>query len=105
MTQERDKEMIQLTEKKKERLNRGENAATKRWGKTNLEELMEQRDRLHLLVTKFNSIKLVIEGLNFEDEQIRVDGITKFDRAYEELEAYLDNVVKGVKIHKHGETY
>lgn len=92
--------MVAMTENK---LNRGENAAQKRWGKITLEELQEQRELLELLIRRFHSMETVIQAFNFEDEEIRIDGVTKYDRGLNNLQTYIENIEKGIKIHKHGE--
>lgn len=94
-----------VSKKKKKDVNRGENAANKRWGKINLEELRQQKERMELLLERFRHMELAIQAFRFEHEEIRVDGVTKFQRAYDELDAYLNNVQKGIQVHRHGEIY
>lgn len=93
------------SKKKKKDVNRGENAANKRWGKINLDDLREQKKRLELLLERFRHMETAIQAFRFENEEIRVDGVTKFERAYDELETYIGNVQKGIQIHRHGEVY
>jgi hypothetical protein len=91
--------------KKGHDMNRGNNAAQKRFGKLELDELRNQREELEMLVEKFRQMETVITAFQFENEKIRVDGITKFQRATDELFTYIENVKKGVIVHKHGEIY
>lgn len=95
--------MVTIVEEK--RMNRGENAATKRWGKITLEELVGQRERLELLIQRFRAMELVIQAFNFNEEEIRIDGITKYERGIKQLQLYIENVERGIKAHKHGEVY